>query len=458
MMTFTEPLRYLSLLFVVRCGRVTPSETFITIPAGIIPMRIIPRRIELDKLSGPGWKMLYGRRKTGKTFLVDHFIDYDEFFFVNRDGTVHDRLNGEKMTYSEFARLFPRLLERKVVIDEFHRLPGEFLDLLHAHSTKAKGEVILITSTLWLAQRLLSMAESPLLGVVSPVRVGLIDEREILVELSKELKGKELIEAAVYLREPLLVPLYSPPLREFLSGFLFSSGPFVSELVGETFGEEGRELTRVYLGIMMEVANGKGTSTELSSALFSRGLLEKDNPGTLQKYLSILTDMGILRKFLVHGKRRKKFVYRHASPLLDLHFYLETKYAYTELETSREFIRKAVDQKLPRHVEDFIADLLARVYGLRRVSVELPELELDIVLKGFKRIELVGEVKWKEGVSREEIRKIEEKLSRFDCRRVLVVPDYGVLEREPSGIEVLTPRDLLKLAGESLNKTLWKGT
>ncbi|NJE31101.1 ATPase [Thermococcus sp. 18S1] len=414
-------------------------------------MRIIPRRIERANI-GPGWKMLYGRRKTGKTFLVEHFLDYEEFFFVNRDGTVHDRLSGDKMTYPEFMRLFPRLLgeKKRIVIDEFHRLPDEFLDLLHAYSGTPGGEVILVTSTMWLAQRLLSMKESPLLGIALPLKIGLIDEREILVELSKEVKGKELIEASIYLREPILVQAYKPPLRDFLAGFFSSSGSFLSELIGETFTEEGHEMTRIYLGVMMEVANGKETSTELSSALFSRGLLKKDNPGTLQKYLTILTKMGILRKFLVYGKRRKKFVYRHTSPLLDLHFYLEAKYAYTELETPSEFIRKAVNYKLPRHVEDFIADLLAKVYGLRRVSVELPELELDIALQGFKRLELVGEVKWRDRVKKEDVRKIEEKLSKFDCRKVLVVPGWESLEREPKGIEVLTPEELLKMAKESI--------
>ncbi|WP_457754501.1 ATPase [Thermococcus sp.] len=418
-------------------------------------MRIIPRKIERAQFRYPSWKMLYGRRKTGKTFLVERFLDYDEFFFVNKDGTIHDIGRGDKMTFSEFLRLFPRLLSgRRVVIDEFHRLPREFLDTLHAYSTTPDSEVILITSTLWLATKLLHEKESPILGIVLPVKVSLIDEREILVELSKELKGKELIEASTYLREPMLVPSYKPPLREFLAGFFASSSVFMSELVGEAFSEEEQEMTKIYLGIMMEIANGKRTSTELSSALFARGLIKKDNPGILQKYLSILVKMGILRKFPVHGKKRRKFVYRHLSPLLDLHFYLEAKYAYTELETPVEFIRKAIDEKLPRHVEDFIADLLAKSYGMRRVSVELPKLELDIALQDFKKLELVGEVKWKNRVKREEIRKIEKKLSRFDCRKVLVVPSSEVLEREPEEIEVLTSKELVRIAKEGLKREL----
>ncbi len=414
-------------------------------------MRIIHRRIELDRLKVPGWKMLYGRRKTGKTFLVQNFLDYDEFFFVGRDGMVYDRINGGTMTSAEFINLFPRFLkDEKIVVDEFHRLPGRFLDLLHAYS--GKGELILVTSTRWLAKRTLLGKGSPLLGIVTPVRVGMIDEREILVELSRELDGRELVEASAYLREPLLVQPYRPPLREFLTDYLFSAGLMIRELIGETFTEEEKELTAVYEVIMKGIADGKRTSTELSSLLYARGLIEKDNPGVLQRYLLILTDMGILRKLPVTGKRRKKFSYRHLSPLLDLHFYIEEKYAYTELETPREFIERAVNEKVPKAVEGFVEALLSKVYGLRSVRIEKPKLELDTALQGFKRLELIGEVKWKKRVRREEVRRIEDKLGKFKCRRVLIVPSEDVLEKKPEGIEVLTPEELLELAEESLKK------
>lgn len=416
-------------------------------------MRIIHRRIELSRLEGEGWKMLYGRRKTGKTFLVRNFLDYDEFFFVEREGMVRDLNEGSTMTYGEFMRLFPRLLKGgKVVVDEFHRLPDRFLDLLHAYS--GTGELILITSTRWLAKRKLLGTGSPLLGIVQPIRIDPIDEREILAEMSREVRGKELIEASTYLREPILVPLYRSPLREFLAGYLSSSGLLIGELVGEAFTEEERELTEVYRAIMKGIADGKETSTELSSFLYSLSLISKDNPGVLQRYLGVLTDMGILRRTQVTGKRRKKFVYRHASPLFDLHFYLEAKYAYTELETPVEFIRKAIDRKLPRHVEAFVEGLLAKSLGLRPVRIEMPDLELDIALQGFKKLEVVGEVKWKERVKREEVRRIEEKLNRFDCRRILVVPDENVLERKPEGVEVLTPEDLVEIAKEGMERSI----
>ncbi|WP_297486789.1 ATPase [Thermococcus sp.] len=338
-----------------------------------------------------------------------------------------------------------RLGEGVTVIDEFHRLPREFLDTLHAYSPE--GEVILITSTLWLAMRLLGERESPLLGIVVPVRIGLIDEREILAELSKEIEGKELVEASVYLREPVLVPLYRPSLREFLTDYFHSSGALVREIVGEAFSEEELRLSEVYLAVLHSIADGKSKSTEIGNYLLSGGLIEA--PSSVQKYLKVLTAMGLVRKKPIHGKK-KRFRYSIASPLLDLHFYLEAKYAYTELETPREFIRRAIDEKLPRHVEGFVESLLAKIYGLRPVSVEMPELELDIALEGFKKLELVGEVKWKNRVKREEVRRIEEKLGKFNCRKVLIVPSVEVLEREPEGIDVLTPEELLKLAKESL--------
>ncbi len=118
--------------------------------------------------------------------------------------------------------------------------------------------------------------------------MGLIDEREILVEMYKELRGKELVESAVYLREPLLIQPFKPPIREFLSSYLHSAGVMIGELVGEAFSEEEKTMTEIYEAILKGVSDGKLTSTELSSLLYSRGLISKDNPGVLQKYSRLL--------------------------------------------------------------------------------------------------------------------------------------------------------------------------
>jgi|Deesub1362B_J571_1020462.scaffolds.fasta_scaffold00956_3 hypothetical protein len=406
-------------------------------------MRIIPRRIDVERVKkGKPWRMIYGRRKTGKTFLVENFTDYDNFYFVNRDTTVFDKISGEKYTYSEFVKIFRSMLgQRKVVIDEFHRLPEEFLDFLHA--TGKSGELTLISSTLWLSKRLIE-SKSPLLGLVYPVRIGLIDERDILLGLSEGLSGRELIEASVYLRDPFLIPYYKPPVRDFIASFLYEARFMVKELVGEVFSEEERELTNIYEGIMKAIANGKNISTEISTLLFSRGLLSKDNPGVLQKYLEMLTTMGILEKIRVQNRRR--FRYYHLSPLIDLHYYLEEKYAYTELETGEEFIKKAVDVKIPFHVEQFLRNLLAKLYGLRHERIEEKDLEVDISLFEFKKLRLVAEVKWKSFVDKAELRKVEEKLERFECKKILIVPDRRDLEGRE--IEILDIGDIFRLLNQ----------
>ncbi|MEM0053843.1 MAG: ATPase [Nitrososphaeria archaeon] len=406
-------------------------------------MRIIPRRIDVERIEKAGpWKMVYGRRKTGKTFLVESFIKYDKFFFVNRDGTVLDKGAMEKYTWQEFFKLFKEIFgEKRLVIDEFHRLPEEFLDFLHFSGVR--GELILITSTLWLTKNLLGKG-SPIVGLVYPIRIGLIDEEEILLNLNNEFRGRELIESSVYLREPFLIPQFSTPLGEFLRNYLHENRYFIKELLGEIFIEEERELTNVYDGILKAVADGKNVSTEISSFLFSRGLLLKDNPGVVQKYLDILVEMGILERFEVFNKR--KFKYFHASPLFDLHYYLEEKYSYTEVEVPPKFIGKVVDLKLPLHVQWFFRDLFAKKFGLTPKIVEGKDFELDIALFEFKRLKLVVEVKWREVVERSEVKSIEEKLSRFDdeVRKIIIVPHKKALEKEPDNAEVWDIDTLLK--------------
>ncbi len=386
--------------------------------------------------------MLYGRRKTGKTFFVENFMEYDNFFFVNRDATILEKNSMEKYSWQEFFKVFKEIVgNKRIVIDEFHRLPGEFLDYLH--SIGIRGELILITSTLWLAKNMLAKG-SPLIGLVSPIRIGLIDEADVLTSLSKELKGRELIEASVYLREPSLIPSFKPPLNEFLTNFLYQNRFFIKGLVGEIFTEEERELTKVYEGVLKAIADGKSVSTEISSLLFSRGLLLKDNPGVMQKYLDILTEMGIIEKIEVFG--RKKFKYYHASPVFDLHYYLEEKYSYSEVEISPELVRKVVNVKTPFYVQWFFRNLLSKKLGLVSKIIEEKDFEIDIALFEFKKLKVVGEVKWKEFVNRSEIKSVEEKLSKFsNARKMIIVPDEKVLEKEPENLELYDADEILKL-------------
>ena len=58
-----------------------------------------------------------------------------------------------------------------------------------------------------------------------------------------------------------------------------------------------------------------------------------------------------------------------------------------------KFIRSVVDEKLSGHVEDFFSNLFSKLYGLKQVKVENPEIDISLVK--FKKLSLVAEVKWK---------------------------------------------------------------
>ena len=407
--------------------------------------RIISRPFDLRRIEDSGqWKMIYGRRKTGKSFIVKNFLKYDKFFFVNRDSSVIDEQENA-YTYNEFFAIFKELFgEKTIAIDEFHRLPPGFQDFLH--SAGVSGKLILITSTLWLANELLGKG-SPLIGLVSPIRISQIDEADILKALSPELSGKNIIEAATYLREPSLIPQFNAKeMADFMTGYLSGNKFFIQNLIGEIFNEEEKELTNIYEGILKAVSFGKRTSTEITSYLFSRSIISKDSSSILPKYLGALVSMGILEKLKVIEKNR--FYYFHQSPVLDLHYYLDTKYSYVDVDTPSRYVREAIGYKMPFHVEQFFRNLLAKHFGMQCGIINTKDVEIDIALLEFKKLGVVGEVKWKKHIDSKEISAIESKLGMFDCRKLLIIPTRDVLAREPKGIEVFDVKDILKLASK----------
>ncbi|HDN17849.1 MAG TPA: ATPase [Candidatus Bathyarchaeota archaeon] len=413
-------------------------------------MRIIPRRIDRKRIEeAKPWVMIYGRRKTGKTFLVEKFIPYDYFFFVNRDGSIYEKNRGELYGYREFLTIFRDLLGRRtIVVDEFHRLPENFLDYLHSRGVE--GELILITSTLWVAQNLLRDRE-PLLGLVRPVRIDLPNEPEVLQFLANKVNGRELIEASTYLREVMLIPFYRGKIRDFIASYLYEGRLIVHALLGEIFREEEKEMTKIYEGILKAVANGKGKSGEIANYLYSLGIVRVASSALLQKYLGILVDIGLLERLKIYGKN--KFRYFHVSPLTHLHYYLEAKYSYTEIETPKSFIRKVVNEQTPRLVEHFIRRFLSRCFGLQQIKIEEKDLEIDIALTEFGRLKIVGDVNWSHKISRKDMRQIEEKLSKINAeRKLLVVQNRSLLPWKPGeGIEVWDIRTLRTLAEKCVN-------
>jgi Holliday junction resolvase-like predicted endonuclease len=400
----------------------------------------ITRFSDLERFRNTGrWVLVYGRRKVGKSYFVRNFVEYDRYFFVGRSRTIFE--DDSTLSYEVFSREVVRCLEagKTVVIDEIQRLQENFFDILH--KIGVKGRLIAISSTLWMTKELIGKS-SPLLGLFSDFRMGLIDERDMLRNLMNMVKDrKKLLEHAIFLREPWLVPVWEKA-GDFFKAIPPTARLTVPALIGEIFTEEERSYSRIYDAILKAVADGKGISTEIASQLYSKKLIPAQDPSLVHPYLKILESIGILEKVKVHGKN--KYHYCHVSPVVDYFYYLDAKYGISEREFEEVQARKVLDLKIPRYAEQFIGKLLSKSMGLWQEKIVEKDFEIDIALTDFRKLVAVVEVKWKESMEKGELKAVEEKLSKIPCRRILFVPRKEDLPSEPEKVEVWDVETILR--------------
>jgi len=406
----------------------------------IILIMIIERPDETGSINElKKWVLVYGRRKTGKTFLVTNFVKYDEYFFVKTTKSVLTR-DGGSLSYEAFIEVLKRALGegKTVVVDEFHRLGQDFLDFLHY--TGKHGKLILISSTLFLSKRLVS-PRSPLLGLFAEVPVSLISLRDCLKAVEKYGFSKnDRMELAVLLREPLAIDYFDEkkPAMENMAQVILGSVRTIPALVGEVFYEEERELSKAYEGILRAIANGKVVSGEIANYLFSKKLIKKDDASIIQPYLNNLMSFGLIRRIEVFNRR--KFIYKLYSPLLRIFFYADEKYNLSERKASRQELLRIIDELMPRIVEDSVREFLAEKYGLRESVLQTKDFDVDGCLLKFNKPEVAMEVKWGR-VSDKDVRKAEETLSRISSeRKILFIPDKKIVGS--SILEILDVDDL----------------
>ncbi len=400
----------------------------------------IRRETDIERFKNTGrWVLVYGRRKIGKSYFVRNYAEYDRYYFIGRGGAIFEE--DSRISYDTFRREVLRSLDRgeTIVLDEFQRLPDEFFDLLHMRGVA--GRLIVISSTLWLTKKLVG-TKSPLLGLFSEFKMGLIDERDILINLKQFISDKrKLLEYAIFLREPWLIPLLERA-EDFLKALPATLRLAVPSLIGEIFTEEERTFSRIYEGILKAVADGKRVSTEIASQLYSYKLIPAQDPSLVHPYLRVLEGVGILERVKLHG--RNKYYYRHASPVTDYYYYLDAKYGISERGMREEQAEKILRERIPFYIEQFLAKFLAKTMGLWDEKIAHRDYEIDIALTDFRRLSVVVEVKWKNRIKGSELKRAEEVLGKFDCRRILFVPEADALPREPRSLEVWDVNTLLK--------------
>ncbi len=208
-------------------------------------------------------------------------------------------------------------------------------------------------------------------------------------------------------------------------------------IVNETLIEAERGDAERYVAILSTVAGGARSSGEISSKLYANGLIPKDSPGMITKYLQFLLRSNLLQRFRVQGKKRYR--YRHFSPILDFAYYLDAKYGAFDYPVSERMIARAWEQRKGIYMEWFFERLLSETYGLEPVKIY--DTEIDITLAEFDRIRVAAEVKWQNRVTKADVRKAERKLEEIDAeKKLLIVPERKELD---TWLTVLTPRDLL---------------
>jgi len=386
------------------------------------------------------WVLVYGRRKTGKSYFAKNNVKWDKYYFVGRSGDIF--VDDEKISYETFIREVVQSLENEktIVIDEIQRLPEEFFDRLH--NIGVKGRLIAITSTIWLTKELLGK-RSPMLGLFSEFRMDIIDERDILLNLHDRIKDpKELIEYAVFLREPWLIPLWEET-ESFFDALPFNVKITVPALIGEIFTEEERQYSRIYDAILKAIANGKRISTEIASYLYSLRLIPAEDPSLVHPFLKILQNIGLIEKIKIYEKN--KYYYRISSPIVDYYYYLDAKYGISEREIQFLQAKKVLEIKMPHYVEQFIMNLLSKIFGLWPEKIIEKEYEVDIALVDLKKLKAVVEVKWRKNITNEVLKEVEKKLEKYNCRKIFIVPNKEELSVSSGKLEIWDVKKILEI-------------
>ena len=404
----------------------------------MVTLSKLPRR-EVDAVKrAKGWVLVHGRRKVGKTFLVRNFIDHDLYVLVKRGGGALFEGGPLRATddCDQAVELILKFLDdgKTVVVDEFHRLPPEFLESLQMHYPN--GRLLLLGSSMHVAREILSK-RSPLLGLLSEVRLSLLAPSDIFSALSNVLDAEDALALSPYLRDPWALRYLDPDdPKTTVPAILEYARSAIPSLIGETFLDEDRFLSEVYEGILRSFASGKTTLKEASDMLFSRKVVPVNDPARIRPYVKTMGGMDLVERVPFYKERGGQYALR--SKIMELHYYLDEKYGPEG--TSPSLVREVVRDRSPLHIQSFVGELMAEILDGTFNYHAASDHDVDFIVTKRNRPILVGEVKWTRHVSRGDAIRFGRNTEHFDCKKVLVSKAHV------DGIDSLTPDDLLKRA------------
>ncbi len=396
---------------------------------------------EIKKLNG--WILIYGRRKVGKTFLIKNFLEYDVFFRVNRDGSIL----AEKFVIStinnmdDFSRAVSELLlaDKKVVIDEFQRLPESVIERIS--TLHPKGKVILSGSSMRVIKKLFG-SKSPLLGLAMQYKLGLIRPVNILRELSKKMDAVQAIELAPYLADAWTIPFYTKESdsEKVIYDLLKYSKFTVPSLVGEIFTEEEREFTKVYEAILRLIGAGELDYKNIASILAGRKVIERADSSLIIPYIKNMEGMGLVESLPIYSSKKK--MYRLSSPMMEAFFYLADRYGFEDRDVSFEEARPTIEKLRNFAVQNFIGDLFASAYHGKKEYYVTPSKELDFIITVRNKAVIIGEVKWGKYDSND-LKKFVEKTTFIKAEKIFITKNKN--ETKIDNVKIMDVDDILAM-------------
>jgi len=398
------------------------------------------------------WLLVYGRRKTGKTWLLRRCVEWGLYATVSLAGEcLLD--NGERVTTLELGECVKRVgsaVKRgaTVVLDEFQRLPIKYWDYLGLVHGESEGLLIACGSSMGIVKKVFDR-RSPLLGVFEAFRVDLATVADTVASLADHgLGSREAVLWAPIARDPWLLAHIVPEGEPWakLAEAAPRLAPVARGLVGEVFVEEERRLTRLYESVLELLASGFWRAADIAQHLHSLGLVSEPHPGMATGVLSVLESMGLVERVPLWRTRGARVYYRHRSSLVALLYHVYGMYDAGEpIQPQHLALRYGVELQFN------IGELLAGARGLRRAYAIMPGgRDIDIVLLDRGSRPQIGyEVKAGPISGQDAVRAVE-------AIRAAGIPRAGLIsaqQRPPLvGDESLGPEDILEIAREQARK------
>jgi len=308
--------------------------------------------------------------KTGKTFLLRKYIDWDAYAIITRGASV---IIEDKEGDINFFGVKEGLLkltkylenDNTIILDEFQRLPHEYWDLIAVTRHRGRGKVILCGSSFSIAKDVFSK-RSPLLGLFAPIEISLIHPSDAIDSFMKRFSIKDSFLWGLIARDPWILGLIEP--RENIIDTLVENYRFlvssVSGLIGEIFEEEDRRLTRLYDAVLRLLAKGYWSSSDIAQKLYEFRLIGKPEMGIVTGILNQLFNMGFIDKLRLVYTRGGRTFYRHKSSLISLLLYIDEIYGDRDINPRREDILSKIGFEL----QFFIGEILSEYKRMDRIT------------------------------------------------------------------------------------------